>query len=209
MGAMSLQDEIRLRLQETAQGAQALEEQIPQIARMVDILFDAWQNRRAVFLIGNGGSASTATHFASDLAKTVNMDPEAYGIRAMALSDNIPLASALTNDWGWENLYVAQLRTFADPKSVVIGFSVHGGSGTDKAGAWSQNLLKGLQYAKDQGMATIGFFGYDGGPMKTLVDVCVVAPGNSTPHVESFHVTLAHIMTFALRDRIAEFRAHA
>ena len=199
---MKTADYLAERLKETSEAANALKAQVPQIEQIVDILFEAWQQRRWVFLIGNGGSASTATHFTSDLVKTINPDPQRYGIRAVALVDNIPLVSATTNDWGWENVYESQLRTFGEPGSVVIGFSVHGGSGTDKAGAWSQNLLRGLQYAKDHQMTTIGFSGYDGGPMKTLVDACVVAPGESTPHVESFHVTLAHMITFALKERI-------
>jgi D-sedoheptulose 7-phosphate isomerase len=184
--------------------AEKLKEQETQITKIVDILFDAWKNHRWVFLMGNGGSASTATHFASDLAKTVNDDPMHHGIKAIALVDNIPLVSATTNDWGWENLFITQLRNYWMPKSVVIGISVHGGSGKDKVGAWSQNLLRGLQFAKDIGGSTIGFSGFDGGPMKNLVQTCVVVPAESTPHVESFHVVLHHLIVFRLKDLISQ-----
>ena len=81
------------------------------IERVIQTLFEAWKENRQVFVMGNGGSASTATHLVSDLVKTINDKPGARGIRAMALVDNIPLVSALTNDWGWENIYVNQLET--------------------------------------------------------------------------------------------------
>src|SRR3989344_3153829 len=192
-------------LDESREIAQKLKAQDKQISKIVDILFDAWLNNRWVFLMGNGGSASTATHFASDLAKTVNIDPEKHGLKAIALVDNIPLASATTNDWGWDNLYITKLRNYWMPKSVAIGISVHGGSGKDKVGAWSQNLLKGLQFAKDQGGATIGFSGFDGGPMKDLVHACVVVPATSTPQIESFHILLHHLITFRVKEKVIEF----
>ncbi len=189
-------------LSESAAISEKLKEQEKAISKIISILFEAWKNDSWVFILGNGGSASSATHFASDLVKTVNTNPEARGIKAMALADNIPLVSALTNDWGWENLYIAQLRNFWVPKSVAIGISVHGGAGKDKSGNWSQNILKGLQFVKDSGGETIGFSGFDGGPMKDLVDASVVVPADSTPHTESFHVVLCHLITFRLKEAI-------
>ncbi len=199
---MPHRDYIKQYLNEAMAIADKLKEQEEQINRIISILFDAWENDRWVFIEGNGGSASTATHFASDLVKTINPSPEKRGLKAMALVDNVPLVSATTNDWGWENLYLTQLRNYWVPESVVIGISVHGGSGQDKAGNWSQNLLKGLQFAKDNGGKTIGFSGFDGGPMKDLVDACVVVPVNSTPHVESFHVVLHHLIAFRLKELV-------
>ncbi len=179
-----------------------------EIDRVVDILFRSWKNRRWVFLLGNGGSASTATHFASDLAKTVSDDPEHYGLKAIALVDNVPLVSATINDWGWENLYITQLRNYWMPRSVVIGISVHGGSGRDKSGAWSQNLLRALEWARHEGGTTIGLSGFDGGPMKDLTHHCLIVPANSTPLVESFHVVLHHLITFKLKERISSHHAN-
>jgi len=177
-----------------------------QLDEAVDVLFEAWKNNNYVFIMGNGGSASTATHLAADLAKTICEKPEDRGIKAIALVDNIPLVSALVNDWGWENIYTNQLATYYEKGSVGIAFSVHGGSGNDVAGQWSQNLLKGLQYIKDRGGKTIGFSGFDGGPMKNMVDVGVVVPANSTPLVEGMHVVLNHLFVFGLKERIHEYK---
>jgi D-sedoheptulose 7-phosphate isomerase len=173
------------------------------IDRVIEILRAAWERDNTIFLIGNGGSAGTAAHFAADLAKCT-IAPGKPRLRAVSLVDNIPLVSALTNDEGWENVYVEQLKTFFRPGDVVVALSVHGGAGRDKAGLWSQNLLKALQYAKDQGGTAIGLAGFDGGAMKGLADACIVVPYDTTPHVEAFHVVLHHLITFCLAERIAK-----
>lgn len=176
---------------------------LPSIDHAIEILFQAWKDQCTIFIMGNGGSASTATHFVADLMQvTWDLSPR---IRAMSLSDNVPLVSALTNDRGWDNLYIEQLKTFAKPGDVGIGISVHGGSGSDKAGEWSQNLLRGLQYIKDEGGATIGLIGFDGGAMKNLVDAPVVVPANSTPLVEGFHVVLHHLIAACLKEKIQDY----
>lgn len=165
----------------------------------VDLLVNAWQHQKRVFVIGNGGSASTATHLACDLAKNV-ADP---GIRAIALADNIPLVSALTNDNGFENIYTEQLKVWLEKDDVLIALSVHGGSGRDKAAAWSQNLVKAISFAKSRGAKTIGITGFDGGLMKNIVDVSINTPSNETFQVEALHVIVHHLLCETLKRRIA------
>ena len=171
------------------------------IDEVIEVLFNAWKNGNKVFIMGNGGSASTATHFTCDLSK-VTIVGNKKRFRVLGLNDNIPLVSALTNDDGWSEIYVEQLKNHFENGDVAIAFSVHGGSGKDKAGAWSQNLLKALQFVKDNGGTAIGFSGFDGGAMKDLADVCVVVPFKSTPQVESFHLVLEHLITFCLLEKI-------
>jgi D-sedoheptulose 7-phosphate isomerase len=169
----------------------------------VELLLDAWKNNNNVFTCGNGGSASTATHFACDLTKTV-AQPGKRGLRVECLNDNIPLVLALVNDDGFDNLFSEQLKTKAQKGDVLICISVHGGSGKDKAGLWSQNLLKAMDYMRENGGSTIGLSGFDGGAMKDLADVSIVVPVDSTPHVESFHLVLEHLICSCLRERLAE-----
>jgi D-sedoheptulose 7-phosphate isomerase len=173
------------------------------IDKVVEILYGAWLNQNTVFLAGNGGSAGTASHFAADLNKCTIVEGMPR-MRVFSLVDNVPLVSALTNDDGWDNIYVEQLRNFFRSGDVLICISVHGGSGRDKAGEWSQNLLKAIQYAKDNGGRSIGLAGFDGGAMKELADACIVVPYDTTPHVESFHVVLHHLITFCLAEKVAE-----
>lgn len=194
----------------------ALEKQDEKIARIVDILFLSWAQRASVYILGNGGSASTASHLAGDLAKTINDVPGQHGIMALTPWDNIPHISAIVNDRPKEDFFTAWLDTFlagggVNSIPVGIGISVHGGSGSDVGGKWSQNLLKGLQQIKDRGGVTIGFSGFDGGPMAKLVDVAVVVPVKErdlgTPLVESFHVVAHHLIVFRLKEMIKEFNS--
>jgi D-sedoheptulose 7-phosphate isomerase len=145
----------------------------------IAILYEAWKNDRQVFVIGNGGSASTSTHFACDLNKWVS-DTAARKFRAFSLVDNIPLMSALTNDNGWSDVYYEQLRNFFRKGDVLVAISVHGGSGNDKAGPWSQNLLKAVKYAKENGGKVVGLSGFDGGVLKTASDACIVTSRGCT-----------------------------
>ena len=173
------------------------------IDKVIELLYEAWRNGRQVFLAGNGGSASTATHFASDLAKFTSVEGKRR-FRAVALTDNVPLVSALTNDLGWENVYVEQLKNLMDEGDVFVVISVHGGSGADRAGPWSQNLLKAAKFVKDNGGRVVGLAGFGGGVLKQMADACIVVPINSTPHVEGFHVVLTHLICARLRELIAE-----
>ena len=177
------------------------------IDHSIEILYGAWERGSTVFTCGNGGSAGTATHLAADLFKCTLVEGQPR-LRALSLVDNIPLVSALVNDNGWDQVYLEQLRTLFRPGDVLLAISVHGGSGRDQAGQWSQNLLRAMQFARESGGHTIGFSGFDGGAMKQLADVCIVVPFETTPHVESFHVVLHHLVTFCLADRILQAAQH-
>ena len=171
------------------------------IEAVINVLFEAWRTDKAVYIIGNGGSASTATHFTSDLNKYVSSEAP-HRFRAFALVDNIPLMSALTNDDGWSDVYSYQLESFMKEGDVLVGFSVHGGSGSDKAGPWSQNLLKAVKVAKEKKGKVVGFVGFDGGMLRKMADASIVVPAESTPQVEGFHLVLTHLVAARLKDAI-------
>jgi D-sedoheptulose 7-phosphate isomerase len=175
------------------------------IDQIVELLFSVWKEGRTIFVMGNGGSASTATHFACDLSKCTIVEGKKR-FRVICLNDNIPLMSALVNDNGFDNLFSEQLKNLMQEKDCLVAFSVHGGSGKDKAGLWSQNLLKAMLLAKEDFQATlIGFSGFDGGAMKDVADECLVIPFNSTPQVESFHLVMEHLITNCLKKKIEEY----
>jgi D-sedoheptulose 7-phosphate isomerase len=176
---------------------------IDDVNQVIELLFEAWKRGSRIFICGNGGSASTATHFACDLVKTAAPEGK-RGFKAECLNDNIPLMLALVNDNGFDALFAEQLRTKFSPGDVLIGISVHGGAGKDKASLWSQNLLKAMMYVKENGGKTIGLSGFDGGPMKEIADAGIVVPANSTPQVESFTLVLEHCIVFRLKEKIAE-----
>lgn len=176
---------------------------VEDIDKVIELLYDAWQGGNQVFTCGNGGSASTATHFACDLVKTTGARGK-RGFRAECLNDNIPLMLALINDDGFDNLFYEQLKTKFQKGDVLICISVHGGTGRDKAQLWSQNLLKAMKYVQENGGKAIGLSGFDGGPMKEIADVCIVVPANSTPQVESFHLALEHLICSCLSQKIED-----
>ena len=167
----------------------------PEYEKVIEILLDCHWRGGTIFTMGCGGSASTATHFAADLAKTVG------GFKAISLVDNIPLVSAWTNDFGWESVFVGQLTHWITSNDVLVGFSVHGGNNQ-----WSGNLTMAMKFAKEKGAKVIGFAGFDGGAMKKRADACLVVPTNSevygTPLVEAMHVVLHHGIIFDLKERI-------
>lgn len=173
------------------------------LEKIIEMLLEAWRKGNRVFIGGNGGSASTATHFAADLAKTASVEGKKR-FKAIGLNDNIPLMSAIINDNGFDNLFSEQLLNQFQKGDILICLSVHGGAGKDKAGLWSQNLLKAMRLAKELGGKTIGFSGFDGGPMKEIADACIVVPFESTPHVESFHLALEHLITSCLKENIKQ-----
>lgn len=176
---------------------------IADVNRVIELLFKAWGNGSQVFICGNGGSASTASHFACDLSKTTIVNGKRR-FKAYCLNDNMPLVSALINDEGFDNLFLEQLKANFEEEDILICISVHGGAGKDKAGLWSQNLLKAMKYAQQQGGKTVGLSGFDGGPMKEVADACIVVPIDSTPQVESFHVILEHLICNCLRKNIED-----
>jgi D-sedoheptulose 7-phosphate isomerase len=173
------------------------------ICSVMALLYQAWKDGKQVFIAGNGGSASTATHFTCDLSKFTAVEGKKR-FKAICLNDNIPLVSALTNDLGWNSVYYEQLRSLMNNGDVIVVISVHGGSGADKAGVWSQNLLKAAKYVQENGGKVIGLAGFDGGALKQVADACIVAPVNSTPQVEGFHSVLTHLLCDGLRDAISK-----
>ena len=172
------------------------------IDQIAEALFDTWSRGKRMYLMGNGGSASTASHLVNDFGKCTVM-PGRKRFKVMGLTDNTALITALVNDNGFDNLYSEQLLNFIEPGDLLVGFSAHGGSGKDKAGLWSQNLLKAYLIAKEHGVKTIGFSGYDGGAMKEICDLCLVVPVHNTQHVENFHLSVGHLICNRLIEKIA------
>ena len=166
-------------------------EQMDSLVKAIEMIRKAREGDRTVFIMGNGGSAATSSHFVSDLAKGTIVDGEKR-FRAIALTDNIPLITAWSNDSDYSDIFAEQLKNLLRPGDVVIGIS---GSGN------SQNVLKGVEYASKNGAKTIGFVGYDGGKLKNMVDVCILADIHYMQKAEDVHMLLEHMLTSAIRER--------
>lgn len=174
------------------------------IEDIINILFDTWKNGKKIITMGNGGSASTASHFAADLAKTVANDSsmkdisKIKGFKTICLNDNPSILTAWINDSGWDMAYSGMLNTYLDEGDTILLVSVHGGSG------WSGNLIEAINLAKARGAKVLGLAGFDGGQMKKLSDCCIVVPKDSTPHTEGFHLVIQHLIVDRLRELIQQ-----
>jgi D-sedoheptulose 7-phosphate isomerase len=171
------------------------------VERILDVLDAARLAGRQVFVFGNGGSASTATHMAADLSKNTAM-PGTPRLRTLSLNDNMALFSALGNDLGYESVFAEQLRTLLQVGDVVIAISASGNS---------PNVLKAIDVAREGGATTVGLSGYAGGKLAKVVDISVVAENDVIEQVEDIHLILEHIITSAMRERMraAIAAAHA
>ena len=168
------------------------------LTRVIDVLFDAYRNDKTIYTCGNGGSAANASHLACDIAKFTWAEGKRR-FKCTSLCDNAALISALTNDVGFNRIFLEQLDGQLVAGDVLVCLSVHGGSGADKAGPWSQNLVSAADFAKKAGARVVALLGYDGGALRTMADASVIVPyaaggHTSTPHVEGFHEVYHHLI---------------
>ena len=178
------------------------------LTRVIDVLFEAYRGGHTIFTCGNGGSAANASHLACDLAKFTWVEGKPR-FKAVSLCDNAALISALTNDVGFGRIFLEQLDGRMVAGDVLVCLSVHGGSGADKAGPWSQNLVSAADFAKKAGAKVVAFVGYDGGALRQMADASVVVPRasnghTSTPHVEGFHEVYHHLVCERLLELCKE-----
>src|SRR5712692_8613926 len=161
----------------------------PHIEAVLRVLEEAYRNGHRIFIMGNGGSAATASHFALDLAKNTIM-PGVSRLKAISLTDHVPLITAWSNDTAYEHIFAEQLANMIEPGDVVIGISASGNS---------PNVIAAMRLAKQSRAATIGLLGAKGGVLKTLVDAYILAPGQNIEQEEDAHLILAHVITRHMR----------
>lgn len=166
------------------------------VERVYHILRGARERGATVYLAGNGGSAATASHWVNDLGKGAKISGRAP-LRVMSLSDNVSWLTALANDEGYERVFAGQLENFARPRDVLIVISASGNSA---------NLVRAVELARARKVITVGFLGFDGGALKSMVDETLLLP---TPRgayglVESGHDLLCHVLTACLAADRAE-----
>jgi D-sedoheptulose 7-phosphate isomerase len=163
---------------------------VPAVGRVVDALRNAREKGKFIFIVGNGGSASTSSHFACDLSKAATSEC-GNRLKALALTDNIALLTAWGNDSCYDDVFAEQLVNVLEPGDVLIAISASGRS---------PNILKAVRLATSLGATTIGLSGFDGGELALLVDLGVVIPSNDYGHVEDLHLMLEHMITICLKE---------
>lgn len=164
------------------------------IARAAESLLDCHRRGGTVFVLGNGGSAATASHFACDLAKgTRTAGLPAF--RVMPLTDNVPLLTAWANDTSYDRVFAEQLASLARPGDLVVAISASGDS---------PNVLAAVELARELGASTLALSGRSGGRLHRLADLTVRVPADTIEQVEDAHVIIAHSLCVALRQHLRD-----
>jgi D-sedoheptulose 7-phosphate isomerase len=163
---------------------------ISSVQRMADVFREARDRGSFIYIAGNGGSSSTASHWVNDLGKATKRSGR-RPLRVMCLSDNISWFSALSNDEGYERAFAGQLENFAKPGDVLTCISASGNS---------PNLVRAVELASSRDMTTIALVGFDGGVLKDIVDevVCVHTEKGAYELVEDVHSAICHAITRCL-----------
>ena len=156
-----------------------------EVGRFIATLLDARERGSTVFFVGNGGSAATASHFANDLAIGSNDYQKPF--RALSLADNMPIITAISNDVGYEEIFVRQLRVLGKKGDVLVGISASGNS---------PNLLRAFEYALSAGIKTVAITGFDGGKLKAMAEEGIHVPTEPKEYgpAEDAHMVLDHLV---------------
>lgn len=168
-------------------------DQLPRqsIADAIAVLQQARTRGSQVFILGNGGSASTASHFACDLAKNTRQEGLPH-FRVIGLTDNMAMFSALANDEGYENVFSEQLASLVRPGDIVIAISASGNS---------KNVICAAEMAHRSGATVVGFTGFDGGLLRQIANINLHVNSNIIEHVEDIHLMLEHLIVKSIKDQ--------
>jgi D-sedoheptulose 7-phosphate isomerase len=162
--------------------------------RVVGIILEAYRQNKHVYILGNGGSAATATHFACDLSKATIVEGHAR-LRVTSLTDNVALLTAWANDTSYENVFAEQLCNLLNPDDVVIAISASGNS---------PNVLAAIDAARERGAITVGLVGFSGGSLQNVADASIHVQSDSYGVVEDCHLVLEHAITESTRAALVD-----
>jgi D-sedoheptulose 7-phosphate isomerase len=160
------------------------------VAKAIDVLAAARDTNRHIFVCGNGGSASTASHFVCDMVKGASYNRQAR-FRIMALTDSLPTITAYSNDVSYDCIFAEQLKNFAEPNDVLIAIS---GSGN------SPNVLRAMEYANSIGCETIALTGRDGGKLGALANLEIRVSEPHMGRIEDGHMIVCHMLCYYFMD---------
>ncbi len=163
------------------------------VRQSIDVIIEAYYVNKQIFVIGNGGSASTASHLACDLGKGTSVAGKPR-FRVISLTDNVATMTAWSNDVAYEDVFVEQLKNLVNAGDVVIGISASGNS---------ENVIRAMQHAADIGCNTIGWSGFGGGKLATICDVNVVVDSHQYGPVEDVHLILNHVLHAWIQEEFA------
>jgi D-sedoheptulose 7-phosphate isomerase len=164
-----------------------------EIDEIIAVLLRAFDEERTIFVFGNGGSASSASHMVSDMNRGIVDATRSRRMKMMSLTDNVPLMTACANDHGYETVFSEQLKNFVQPGDVAFAISCSGDS---------PNVALALTTAREAGAVTVGLAGFAGGAMKSLCHACAVVPSDNMQLIEDVHHAILHSIFTVLREKV-------
>lgn len=186
-----MKDEICRQIDDHCRVMASLKERSGMVAGVVDMLTEALSAGKKILVMGNGGSAADAQHFAAEIVGRFKMERRA--LPAIALTTDTSILTAVGNDYGFDMVFSRQVEALAQPGDVVIGIST---SGT------SRNVKIALEAARDIGCPTIGLLGRDGGTIAALSDLSLIVADADTPRIQEGHITIIHIVCDLVEKRL-------
>lgn len=163
----------------------------PRIAEMTTLLAGTFRNGGKLLVMGNGGSAADAQHFAAEIVGRFKL--ERRGLPALALSTDTSILTAVGNDYGFDTVFRRQIEALAVTGDLVVGLSTSGNS---------PNVLQALELAREKGCRTVGLLGKDGGTIRNVCDLALIVPSNDTPRIQEGHITIIHIVCDLLEKNL-------
>jgi D-sedoheptulose 7-phosphate isomerase len=170
---------------------------LEKLSAVITALHQAWRDGRQIFVFGNGGSAASCSHFATDLGKgSSDRLPRRFRIRS--LNDNMAWVTALSNDYSYEDVFVRQLMNDAQPGDIALTMTVSGNS---------PNVVKALRWARENGLVTIALVGGKRGIVAGIADHVLAIEDTHYGRVEDCHMTIAHMICYAFMENAEQFKA--
>jgi len=165
---------------------------IDKLSKMIDLILEAYNNERRIFIFGNGGSALCASHFSCDINKGVSFGLEKR-FKVICLNDNVATMLAYANDISYADIFTEQLKNFLKPNDLVIGISASGNS---------ENVLRAIDYGNEKKAKTIGLTGFDGGKLAKISQFALIVGADDMQKVEDAHLIISHIIMQILYNHL-------
>jgi D-sedoheptulose 7-phosphate isomerase len=178
----AVEEMIRARIQSSIDAKEALARELDMVARIADVLVEAFRDGHSLMLFGNGGSAADAQHIAAEFVGRFYIDRPP--LPAIALTTNTSVLTAIGNDYGFDHVFERQVQAFGRPGDVAVGISTSGNA---------ENVVRAVRAARVIGMTAIGLSGRTGGRLASEVDHLVTVPSDDTPRIQEAHILLGHI----------------
>lgn len=174
----------KVRFKDSAEGVESF-------AKAADAVVAAYKNGGRIYIAGNGGSAADAQHLAAEFVSKLARDRDPLPAEALTVDSSI--LTAIGNDYGYDEVFARQIAGKMTHKDIFLGITTSGNS---------RNIIRALEVCKGLGITTVVFSGHNGGKVREIADVCVIATGSETATIQEVHIVLAHSLCECVEEAV-------